>query len=117
MKSQIQRMDLILLVIQIMFAHVMTLKMVNGRSLESNCSDVEYKIESGAQFNVLLYKQYLRLQKKPKPHKTGIQLSAYNGTSIPVKGHCILHVVHKPKTVPVIFIVANINATPVPVLT
>ena len=53
------------------------------------------------------------LQKKPKLHKTGIQLSAHNDTSIPVKGRCILYVVHKSKTVPVIFIVANTNATPI----
>ena len=56
---------------------------------------------------------YLHLQKKLKLHKTDIQLSAYNGTSIPVKGRFILHVVHKSKTVPVMFIVANTNATPV----
>ena len=38
-------------------------------SLQSNGSDVEYKIDTGAQVNVLPYKQYLRLQKKPKLHK------------------------------------------------
>ena len=64
-------------------------------SLQSNGSDIEYKIDTGAQVNVLPYEQYLRLQKKPKLHKMGIQLSAYNGTSIPVSGRCILNVVNK----------------------
>ena len=82
-------------------------------SLESDGSDVEYKIDRGAQVNVLPYKQCLRLQKKPKLRKTGIQLSAYNRTSIPVTRRCTLHVVHKSKTVPVMFIVANTNAAPI----
>ena len=53
------------------------------------------------------------MQKKPKLHKTSIQLSSYNRTSIPVTRRCTLHVVHKSKTVPVLFIVANNNATPI----
>ena len=61
--------------------------------LETNGTDIKYKIDTGA--DIIPYYDYLRLQKVPRLLPSQIKLSAYNGSSIPVKGKCILYINNK----------------------
>ena len=60
-----------------------------SRLLDTNGSDIEYKIDTGAQCNVLPKVVYNQLLDRPKLKKTSVKLSAYNGTEIPVSGKCL----------------------------
>jgi hypothetical protein len=59
-------------------------------NLDTNGSNVRYKLDTGAQVNVLPRSQYNRLIRKPKLKSTKVKLTAYNGTNIPVVGKCIV---------------------------
>ena len=74
---------------------------------------ITYKIDTGAQTNILPYQQFLRLTKHPKLNKTKVTLTAYNDSATPVKGFSILNVKYKDKTVPILFIIADINSQPI----
>jgi hypothetical protein len=63
--------------------------------MDTNGSNVRYKLDTGAQVNVLPKSQYNRLLRKPKLKNTKVKLTAYNGTNIPVVGKCIVRVAHK----------------------
>ena len=76
-------------------------------------TDVEFKIDSGAQVNILPKNEFNRLHYKPILKSTRVKLTAYNGSSIPVFDKCIAKVVHKNKPVHVLFIVADIKSPPV----
>ena len=65
------------------------------------------------QVNILPLNEYYRLQNRPKLHSTSIKLSAYNGSHIPLKGSCIVHIKHNQSTIPVSFLVADTNSTPI----
>ena len=80
--------------------------------LNTNGTDVEFKIDSGAQVNILPKNEFNRLHYKPTLKST-IKLTAYNGSSIPVFGKCIAKVVLKNKLVHVLFIVTDIKSPPV----
>ena len=60
--------------------------------LETNGSDVDYKIDIGAQANVLPLNVYRCLLKKPKLHKSNAKLTTYNGTTIKVLGKRIVSI-------------------------
>ena len=79
-------------------------------TLNTNWTNICYKIDSGAQVNVLPENQIENLQRKPRITKSATTLSAYNGGNIPVKGECTLHIHHRGKNVPLLFIVANTNS-------
>ena len=70
-------------------------------ALPTNGTIVKYKIE----FN--------NLNNCPKLSKTNINLTAYNGTNIPVKDSCVVNIEHKNKIIPVSFIVADIHSPPI----
>ena len=82
-------------------------------SLLSNNTTVTYKIDSGAQVNVIPYKTFKKLHSKSKLLKSPVKLTAYNGSNIPVKGQCILRVQHIGKIIPLLFIVADIDSPPI----
>lgn len=82
-------------------------------NLEVNGTDIEFKIDSGSQVNILPTKDYQRLLKRPNLKSTGITLSAYNNTSIPVQGKCIAKVTKNNLKHHVMFIVADIDASPI----
>ena len=82
-------------------------------SQDTNGSIVQYKIDTGAQVNVQPFAQYKKLQVKPILHKSDCNLTAYNGSSIPVKGKCIATIDYKHKKLPVMFIVADTNSMPI----
>ena len=81
--------------------------------LSTNDTIINYKIDTGAQANILPYTEYIKLVKRPKLKKSNVMLSAYNNSNIPTKGSCILHIQHGNKTVPILFIVADIYSPPI----
>ena len=81
--------------------------------LNTNGSVVNFKIDTGAQANVLPWKVYSKLLKRPKLIKSKVKLTAYNGTDIPVRGSCIARIDYKRSSIPVLFNVADIDLSPV----
>ena len=82
--------------------------------METNGSNVRYKLDTGAQVNVLPKYQHNRLLQKPKLKSTKVKLTAYNGTNIPVAGRCIVQIAHKKdRKVLVMFIVAETSSPPI----
>ena len=74
---------------------------------------VTFKIDTGAQVNVLPKSQYNKLLKRPKLLKSSTKLKAYNGSSIPVAGKCIVTVTHGGESTSVSCVVAEIEAVPI----
>ena len=81
--------------------------------LNTNGSVVNFKIDTGAQANVLPWNVYSKLSKIPKLNKSKVKLTAYNGTDIPVRGSCIAQIDYKRSSIPVLFIMADIDSSPV----
>ena len=54
--------------------------------LETNGRNVQYKLDTGSQVNVLPKSVYFKLLERPKLHSTKVKLSAYNDSPIPVIG-------------------------------
>ena len=81
--------------------------------LDTNGSDIQYKIDTGAQCNVLPKVVYNQLLDRPKLKKTSVKLSAYNGTEIPVSGKCLAKIKHKNTVTHVLFIVADTKSSPI----
>ena len=69
-----------------------------------------FKIDSGAQANIIPKNCFRTLKNEPKLHKPNAKLTAYNGSSIPVKGSCILITELNWETIPVLFIVIDVNS-------
>ena len=82
-------------------------------TLNTNGTNICYKIDSGAQVNILPENQIETLQRKPRITKSTTTLSAYNGSNIPVKEQCTLDIHHRGKNVPVLNIVADTNSPPI----
>ena len=61
---------------------------------------LSFKIDSDAQANIAPQSYFRTLKSKPKLHKRNAKLTAYNGSSIPVKGPCILNIELKRKPYP-----------------
>ena len=83
--------------------------------LETNNESIKYKIDTGAQVNVLLRHLFKKLSSSPKLKSTPIKLSAYNGSSIPVHSKCNLPVNHRGKKFYVLFIIVDSKNT-VPII-
>ena len=79
----------------------------------TNGSVVNFKIDTGALANVLHWKVYSKLSKRPKLIKSKVKLTAYNDTDIPVRGSCIAHLDYKRSSIPLLFNVADIDSSPV----
>ena len=82
-------------------------------TLEMNGAEVVFKIDTGAQCNIIPKHLLHKLSPKPKIKPATIQLSAYNGTSIPVTGKCIGKLKLKDRTVNVLFIVVDSDSVPI----
>ena len=82
-------------------------------SINTSGSDINYKIDTGAQANIIPQCLYNSLRKKPKLHSTKEKLFAYDGSEIPVVGKCIARL--KPKRnadYPVQFFVVSTKSCP-----
>jgi hypothetical protein len=85
--------------------------------LETNGTTISYKIDSGHQANIIPITEFNKLKKKPKLREAKCRLTAFNGTNIPVKGSCILFVKRGNSSLPISFIVADIDCQPIVGLT
>ncbi len=82
--------------------------------MDTNGSNVRFKLDTGAQVNMLPNSQYDKLLRRPKLKSTKVKLTAYNGTNIPVVGRCIARIAHKKsRDVPVMFVVAETSSPPI----
>ena len=96
-----------------------TISAVNGIksdwsvSLEMNGAITNFKIDTGAQCNVIPKYLLNSLLPRPKLKPTTMKLSAYNGTEIPVAGKCITSIKLKNQKVKVLFIVVDADSVPI----
>ena len=81
--------------------------------LETNGTDVIYKIDSGAQVNVMPVSIYKTLKQKSKLKPTKVKLIAYKGSQIPVIGQCEEKINFLSMDVNLIFIVSNSKSAPI----
>ena len=68
--------------------------------LLGNQALLSFKIDSGVQSNIVPENCFRTLKNKSKLHKANAKLTAYNGSTIPVKGSCILNIELKRKPCP-----------------
>ena len=79
----------------------------------NKCS-IQFKIDTGAQCNILPESIFLHLRPRPKIHSSKAKLTAYNGSDIPVKGTFVANVEYKNNLpVPVMFVIADTISTPI----
>ena len=81
--------------------------------IDTNGYLIPYKIDTGAQVNILSQADYQQLQQKSQLHPSIVKLSAYNGSAIPVAGKSVLNLHYKGKSYSVLFIIVDIDATPI----
>ena len=81
--------------------------------IQTNNTLVKYKLDIGAEINVLPKSVYKGMQDKPKLIPTAVTLTAYNDTNIPIIGKCIANIQIKDKVTPVLFMVADGESTPI----
>ena len=80
--------------------------------LQIQSKPVEFKLDTGAQTNLLPEEVYKQLNPKPKLQKAKVKLTGYTGVDIPVKGRCVLTVVYKGKYHVIPFVVTPGNHKP-----
>ena len=81
--------------------------------LNLNDTEIELKLDTGAETNVLPMFIYKTLTKKAKLHKTTTKLKAYNGSDIKVVGKCILFCYQDNRKIPIQFIVVDEKRKPI----
>ncbi|CAB3985329.1 Hypothetical predicted protein [Paramuricea clavata] len=69
-----------------------TAKIVLITNLKVNGKNVNFKIDTGAQCNVLPEEIFDGIKQKPQLIATGTKLTAYGGAQVPVKGKCVLEI-------------------------
>ena len=80
-------------------------------NLTVNNTNIIFKIDTGAQVNVISNKSLNQLEQRPILKPSNVKLTAYNGTTIPVKGHCLLNIQHTGKNYPLLFIVVETDSS------
>lgn len=55
-----------------------------------------FKVDTGAQYNVTEH-AFKKLRKKPSLQTTKVELTAYGGVRIPIKGTCTMKIKHNDK--------------------
>ena len=83
-------------------------------TLSSNDTPISYKIDTGAQCNVIPVESLENISPKPDLQPVNVKLSGYNGCKIPVVGKCSLTLAHKKNLFKVSFIIED--SDPVPIL-
>ena len=81
--------------------------------LKTSGIDVIYKIDSGAQFNVMPESIYKTLKQKSESKPTKVKLTAYNGSQIPVIGQCEGKINYRGKNINLICIVSRSKSAPI----
>ena len=81
--------------------------------LDINGTTESFKVDSGAEANVLPDGVYKTLYKRPKLKPTSVTLTNYDGTAIPVLGKCVANVTFRNTVTPLLFIVADTESQPI----
>ncbi len=63
--------------------------------LTVNETIIPFKLDTGAQVNLLSMDDYRTLKVKNKIHSTKIKVTGYTGEDVPVKGSCLVTLKHK----------------------
>ena len=66
-------------------------------NLPTNGKYLEFKLDTGADVNVLPKHLFDKLHPRPKLSRSAVKLSAYNNSDIPVEGKCIASAQHEGK--------------------
>ena len=82
-------------------------------TLNSGSQDIIFKIDTRAQVNVLPKHIYNKLVPRPKIKTMSTKLLAYNGSTIPVHGKCLIPLTHKGQQHHLLFIIVNSETTPI----
>ena len=82
-------------------------------TISSNGTPVSYKIDTDAKCSVLPVKSLENLSPKPDLQPVNVNLSAYNGSKIPVVGKCSLTLDQKNNSFKVSFIVVDSDSVPI----
>ena len=83
-----------------------------GNILFMRLTNINYKLDTGSQVNILPKKEYTKLIHKPKLHPAKVKLTSYNGTDIPVVCKCIVTLKNGYQEYKVLFIVAEMDSVP-----
>lgn len=62
--------------------------------LKLNDTQMEVKLYTGAQANVISEAEFKKIRPRPKIDATKVKVSGYAGAEIPVKGKCMVKVTH-----------------------
>ena len=82
-------------------------------NLKVNDEDICFKVDTGAQCNVIPEHAFEKLTKKPSLQTTRVKLTAYGGIRVPIKGTCTMKIKHNDKIIDAkFFIVAVEKAQP-----
>ncbi|XP_048239746.1 uncharacterized protein K02A2.6-like [Haliotis rufescens] len=78
-------------------------------NLDINGTQVTLKLDSGADMNVMGYSQWSKLQYQPPLEPAKVNLKAYGGTNVPVKGQAEVTITYKGKPYKTVFAVTPDN--------
>lgn len=81
--------------------------------LKIHNSIIPFKLDTGAQVNILPEKDYMSLQNRPKLNKSNVKITGYSGCDIPVKGVCMVSVSYKDIQHKLSFLVVPNNVQPI----
>ena len=74
-----------------------------------NDENIRFKIDTGAQCNVIPEHAFEKLRKKPILQTTKVKLTAYGGVRVPIKGTCTMKIKHNDQMVDVKFFVVSVE--------
>ena len=78
-------------------------------ALQVNGEDIRFKIDTGAQCNVISEHTFAKFAIKPALRRTNTKLTAYGGTRVPIKGKCQMTTKLGSKAIDAEFYVVEIN--------
>lgn len=81
-------------------------------SLKINGSNIDFKLDTGAQVNILPLNEYDKLANKPAVENKNIVLKTYTGEQIPIQGVCYANVELENKQQKIMFVVVSKNYPP-----
>ena len=62
------------------------------QTMKVNGQYTTFKLDTGAQVNLIPIDSYKKMKPKPRLHKTKIKLKGYSGAAIPVQGKCVCEI-------------------------
>ena len=82
-------------------------------TVETKGGNITFKLDTGAEANVIPIEVFNQLTNRPKVHPTKTKLTAYGGTTIKLLGKCTLQYTSKHKCCDVKFYVVNADSQPI----